>query len=208
MWANPFEPSKKCHWHLSRVEPDLSFLAASHCPMQYTRRGVNSRKQSQEISPHWKHGRVVTTKGSRCTQIFPSLQESSWCPFKEPEHSTSSLSQCRCSWMLCMRSFRLFVLRSYTQMVVDFSSSSFSLKDFQAWHTSHWATFTLKGSQPTGSCSRPRESEEGKFLAYRYSLEINHYHPDLEKPLPDSSFWALGRCEPSTKGISKTYQSS
>lgn len=34
---------------LSRVEPDLSFLAASIYPMQHTGRGVDSRKQTQEI---------------------------------------------------------------------------------------------------------------------------------------------------------------
>lgn len=62
---------------------------------------------------------------------------------------------------------KIFVLRSYTQMIFDFSSNPFNLKDFQACHTSHLATFAMKGFQPTGSRSLPREAEEEKFLANR-----------------------------------------
>lgn len=64
-------------------------------------------------------------------------------------------------------STQIFVLRSYTRMIFDFSSNPFNLKDFQACHTSHLATFAVKGFQPTGSCSLPGEAEEKKFLANR-----------------------------------------
>lgn len=76
--------------------------------------------------------------------------------------------------------------RSLTRMIFDFTSKPFNLKDFQACHMSHLATFALKRFQPTGSHSLPRKAEAEKCLASpqanRSAPEINCITLVLNKP--------------------------